>query len=309
MSEKTLYTNKMSQKAQNDKCKGGSVYNIDTWRGCKNACVDCYPKRLAMKKKFECPVKVTEFRGKRQDDENIWYRIGNSGDPATGWKHSEELAKKQGYKRVFCVTKLQSLKGYTGYFDKLQVSVDPFNEKHFYKTLTNVETLLKEYPAIKIILRIRSASTSNLKLTILQNEAVVFANLHNLPVMETRMRFLKKIRFEQFNLVAEDYEWRGGYFRPKHGKKFIVGAKRYYDCDLYGAKCANCSNCTLPWKTEQFEKKGEFIAPFKKGYEVVGMLKGKEYTFKTFKTLKGAKNFIANHCDETLFIETYKEAA
>ena len=45
----------------------------------------------------------------------------------------------------------------------------------------------------------------------------------------------------------------------------------------------------------------------KKYFEVVAVCKGKEYTFKTFKTLKGAKNFIKNHCDKTLIIDTKED--
>ena len=113
------------------------------------------------------------------------------------------------------------------------------------------------------MLRVRSVSTTNLKILMLQQEAVTFSNLNNLPILETRMRFNNKTSFEKYDLVPEDYEWRGSYYRATHGLKHIVGAKKYYDCDLYGAKCENCSNCTLPWTKEQFEKKGEFIAPRK----------------------------------------------
>jgi len=299
MGEKTKYSYKMNQNAQNDKCKGSCIFNIDTCRGCTNKCDSCYPERNAMRKLFDIPVKVTQYYGKRQDQKGAWYRIGNSGDPATFWKHAEELVKKQQYKRFFCVTKLQTLKGYSGFFDKLQVSVDPLNKKHFKKTLANVLTILKKYPHVKIMLRIRSISTTDKKLIALMESAVEFANTHNLPVMETRMRFNSNARYDKYSLIRENYKWRNGYIRPHDGLRFITGANKYYDCDLNGGKCKNCSNCTLPWTNKQFNKKGEFIA---NEFEVVGIHKGKEYTFKTFKTKKGANNFIKNHCDETLFI-------
>lgn len=246
---------------QNTKCKGSEIYNIDTFRGCPHKCESCYANRnssIAIKN-FNIPVKVEKFVGKLQED--AWYRIGNSGDPSMNWKYSEELVKKWGFKRNFCVTKLQTLKGFTGYFDKLQVSVDPLNSKHFFKTLENVATILKEYPLVKIMLRVRTVSTIDPDLLQLMDTVVKFANMNNLPIMETRMRFNNKGCFEKYSLCKEDYTWRQGYLRPHHGLKFLVGAKKYYDCDLYGKKCINCSNCTLPWTNEQFKKKGEFIAP------------------------------------------------
>ena len=260
---KKTYGSTMSRNSQNTKCKGSSIFNIDTFRGCPHKCESCYAKRncAIVIENFNTPIKVEKFVGKLQD--NVWYRIGNSGDPAMNWKYSEKLVKEWKFKQFFSVTKLQSLKGFTGFFDKLQVSVDPLNEKHFRKTLDHVEYILKNYPKVKIMLRVRSVSTTNLKILMLQQEAITFSNLNNLPILETRMRFNNKTAFEKYSLVKEDYEWRGSYYRAKHGLKHIIGAKRYYDCDLYGAKCANCSNCTLPWTTEQFEKKGEFIAPKK----------------------------------------------
>jgi len=261
---KETYGDYMSQNKQNTKCKGSAIYNIDTIRGCSHNCESCYAKKNSAKtiKNFSKPIKVEKFTGKRQDD--IWYRIGNSGDPATDWGYSEKLVKEQGFKKFFCVTKLQTLKGFTGYFDKLQVSIDTLNEKHLRKTLSNIEKVIKDYPRVKIMLRIRSISTLDLHLMLLQKEAVDFANLYNLPVLETRVRFNRKDSIEKYKLDEEDYEMRADKMtRPVHGKKFVVGAKKYYDCDLYGAKCENCSNCTLPWSTEQFERKGEFIAPSK----------------------------------------------
>jgi len=259
--KKISYTETVKCNQQNDKSKGSLIFNTDTSRGCNNNCFDCYPDYGSMKIDFKKVVLVKEYEGKPKDD--AWYRFGNSGDPANNWKHSEKIVEKKGFKNFFCVTKLQNIKGFTGFFNKLQVSVDPLNPHHFGRTLDNVEKILKQFPKVKIILRVRSVSTTDFNLLYLMDVAVKFANTHNLPIMETRMRFKRKIAFEKFKLVKEDYDWRGNYFRPKHGMRFIVGAKKYYDCDLYGAKCENCSNCTLPWTTEQFKKKGEFIAPSK----------------------------------------------
>jgi len=260
---KPPYKNEERINSQNNKMKGGNVMGSDTIKGCLNRCDSCLAKKNSCRVvHFETPVKITNFKGKAKDD--YWYRFGTAGDPGTDWKHSEKMVKEINPKKCFAVTKLLTLKGFTGFFENIQVSVDPLNEKHFYRTLSNVEKILKKFPKVKIILRLRSVSSTDLRLNMLQNEAVVFANLNNLPVMETRMRFNRKDSIEKYSLVKEDYFMSDGkQTKPVWGKRFIVGAKRYYDCDLYGAKCENCSNCTLPWTKEQFEKKGEFIAPSK----------------------------------------------
>lgn len=256
----TKYVDHMSLSEKNAKCLGSVLNTIDSIRGCTNACESCYAKRNAARRKiFEIPVLVKTLEGKPKDD--VWYRVGNSGDPSFNWKHSEKLIKEKGIKNVFCVTKLQSLKGFTGYFNKLQVSVDPLNKEHFVKTLENVETILHEHPLVKIMLRIRSVSTTDQDILVLMDLAVKFANTHNLPVLETRMRFNKKFdSIIDYSLVKEDYSWTGSTCKPVFGKRFLVGAKKYYDCNLYGRDCANCANCTLPWTNEQFKKKGEFIS-------------------------------------------------
>jgi len=209
---------------------------------------------------FEVPIKLIAFKGKVHKD--AWYRFGNSGDPCMDWAHSEELVEKYKFINFFCVTKLQTLKGFTGFFNKLQVSVDPFNAIHFKHTLKNVETILKKYPQVKIVLRIRSVSTTNKEILSLLDTAVKFANKHNLPVMETRMRFNKKEAVEKYALIEKNYERRKDMStRPKYGQIFLENVEKYYDCDLYGKKCLNCSNCTLLWTDTQYKKKGEFIAP------------------------------------------------
>ena len=258
---KETYNGVVNRNKQNAKALDSEIYNIDTFRGCPNKCESCYAKRNSAicVSKFEIPVKVEKYIGKRQDE--AWYRIGNSGDPAMSWAYSEKIIKANGFKQFFCVTKLQSIKGFSGYFDKLQVSVDPLNKVHFVNTLANVETLIKEFPNVKIMLRIRSLSTTNQDILYLMDTAVKFANLHNLPVMETRMRFNRKDAAVKYHLVQEDYAWRGSTLKPNVGQRFLVGANKYYDCDLHGGKCANCSNCTATWSDKQFNKKGEFIAP------------------------------------------------
>jgi len=261
---KKVFGSTMSRNKQNTKCKGSAIFNIDTFRGCPNKCESCYAKRncAITIQNFDKAIKVEKFVGKRQKD--IWYRVGNSGDPATNWKYSEKLLKLWGFQQFFSVTKLQTIKGFSGFFNKLQVSVDPLNKKHFLKTLANIEILLKKFPEVKMVLRVRTVSTIDLDILMLQDTAIKFANMHNLPILETRMRFNNNTAFDKYNLVKSDYEWRGSYYRPLHGLKFLLGVKKYYDCDLFGMKCINCANCTNTWSKEQFDKEGKFIAPSKR---------------------------------------------
>lgn len=254
------YKNEMKINSQNEKMKGGNVKSADTIKGCTNGCESCWAKKgSARTVDFSKIVKITNYIGKVQDD--TWYRFGNVGDPGTDWKHTEKYIKKLNPKNFFVVTKLLTLKGFTGYIKNIQVSVDPLIERHFNITLGNVAKILRDFPDVKIVLRVRSCSTLNLKILSLQDTVVKFANMHGLPIMETRMRFTHQDAFSKYHLNKEDYTWEGGYHRPHHGKRFIVGAKKYYDCDLYGMKCATCPNCISPWSDKQFHKNGDFIAP------------------------------------------------
>lgn len=241
---------------QNKKVKDTDIISIDSTRGCKNNCYECFAKRVCAlgKKNFDIPVNVEKLIGKKHD--NLTYRLGNAGDPATDWSNAEKLIKKYNLKNVFATTKLQKIKGFTGLIKKLQVSIDPLNKKHFYKSLDNVEKILKKYPDIKIVLRIRSCSSNDPKINILQQEAVTFANLYNLPVLETRLRFLRNKAFTDLNLNKEDYERRDGYHRPKNGLRFLVGASHHYVCDLMGEKCKGCQNCITLFK-KTFKRKSK----------------------------------------------------
>ena len=255
---KRHYSNYMFVNNQNQKSAGTEIQNIDTIRGCPLACESCYAKKLSAItiQDFETPIPIEEFTGKVHPDR--LYRIGNYGDPCLDWAHSEELVKQYGIFNNFIVTKLVTLKGYTGFFKQLQVSVDTINKTHFELTLQNVWKLKRDFPDVGIVLRIRSIMSRNQELMARQQHAVKFANDLGLPVLETRLRFSKKDSYEKYQLVKEAYEWRGSAVRPKHGLVFVPKAQRYYDCDIYGNKCRDCNNCELPFK--QIKKKGKFIA-------------------------------------------------
>lgn len=254
------YSDTVSINYQNLKSAGSEICNIDTIRGCPYSCWFCYSRKISALsiEHFEVPIRVQKFRGKPHDDRI--YRIGNAGDPCYDWKHSEELIRRYNISNFFCVTKLLNIKNFTGYFDKLQVTLDPTNKIHLHITLHMVDKILKEFPHVKIVLRILTLSTLDIQCWKLMDTAVKFANMRGLPVLETRLRFFRREYLERFSVIEKDYYFKNGGFYPKPGLSFIKSkVDKYYDCDLFGEKCKNCPNCEITWDSVQFNKKGNFL--------------------------------------------------
>jgi hypothetical protein len=260
MSMRDNYSPVMNVNTQNSKGDGSNIMNIDTIRGCPFSCTGCYAKKNSARtiKHFEVPVLVDGFSGRVHNDK--LYRIGNYGDPCIDWTHSELLVKKYNILNNFIVTKLIKLDGFTGFFDRLQVSVDTINKAHFKITMQNIWKLKRDFPHVKIVMRIRSLISHDQELMTRQREAVVFANQYDIPVLDTRVRFSKKDDLQKYNLVEEAYEWRQSYLRPKHGKIFLEKVSKYYDCDLFGNHCKNCKNCEITWNDTQYKRDGDFVA-------------------------------------------------
>ena len=243
------YTDKISLNYQSGKVVGTKIQSIDFCRGCDNDCESCFAlsNSRKTKKDFSIVVLANDIIGKTNP--NFVYRLGNRGDPAHNWKHNETKAKELGITNNFCVTKLQSIKGFSGYFTRLQVSVDPFNPKHFAITLKNITHILNKYPKVQIVLRVRSSNSKNESLNTLQEEAVAFANTHNLPILETRVRFRRqKDSVEKYQLNTENYHNYKGYLRPKNFNRFLQGVKKHSICDESGKYCKGCKNCLNLWK-------------------------------------------------------------
>lgn len=241
------YVAKMNLNLQNKKLDESNIYNIDTIRGCPNKCESCYAKKNSARnvEHFEIPIKVEEFSGKVHP-ERI-YRIGCVGDPAWDWEHSEKLIKEYGIPQFFVVTKLQKIKGYTGFFKKMQVSLDPFNKVHMQRSMENILILLEQFPDIRVVTRIRSVKTQDETLAATQQQAVDFSNRFKLPVLETRMRFNDKKVIEKYKLDEKFYTWSGSLLIPALGKRILKGVKILYDCDLMKEGCAGCRNCEVPF--------------------------------------------------------------
>ena len=241
---KGCYRNTMNINNQNSKAKDTEICNIDTVRGCENACESCFAKRntAITIKHFEIPVPIAQYSGKMHPDR--YYRFGNFGDSASNWTHSEQLLAKYGFEKFFCITKLQKIDGYTGKFNKLQVSVDPLNAEHFKITLDNLKILLKKFKDTQIVLRIRSVKTSNKQIQKRQQQAVDFANKNQLRVLETRVRFVKKDdSIEKYQLDHTAYAYRKSYLRPAKGQSFLNGVAQHYICDVKEKKCNGCKLC------------------------------------------------------------------
>jgi len=228
---------------QNRKAASTDIINVDTIRGCSNNCESCFAKRncAITIKHFEIPVPILKYTGKIRP--KSYYRVGNFGDPATDWTHSEKLMVKYKFQNFFGVTKLQSLVGFTGVFDKLQVSIDTINKEHFKITIKNVKILRKKFPDIKIALRVRSLDTLDKVILKRQQKAVDFANHFMLPILETKMRFVRKSALTIYKLNPETYSWRNSYLRSNVGQSLLKGVDRHYVCDIKEKKCKGCKLC------------------------------------------------------------------
>ena len=225
---------KMNIGATNENLKTvGEVRALDSSRGCKNFCVECYAASLARMSglDFPNPKKVTltgDFLKLDPSEQKSIWRIGTSGEPnwnpntnKMDWAWTNEQIRNtnlhvpEAQGQLFLITKLQSLENYEpGIFRNLEVSVDPFNPEHFFKTMKNVETLKEMDPGVNIALRVRSVSTQSDEINALQKIAVDFANKHDLPILETRMRFKSSGGLERA-LPAPDYYYQQPQFMEK----------------------------------------------------------------------------------------------
>ena len=239
--------------SQNSKGEKSLIIQSDTIRGCKNACKSCFAEKLATKSNicFDTPVKVLKLKGKIKS--NIMYRFGTAGDPATCWNHSENLIKakwlNEDSKNMCIITKLQSIEGFTGYFNNLQVSVDPLNKAHFFKTLRNVKILTSKFNNLNIVLRIRSTNSNSYEVQKLQKIAIKFANLNDFKVLETLMRFTSKQQLTEASANTTTYKWERNYYRFQQLSN-LEGVKRHFICDSKHLGCAACNLCKNIWKTK-----------------------------------------------------------
>ena len=239
------------------KGKSYQLIGADTCRGCSNACANCYAVKVVRKVLGHHVPVLNRFRGKL--GKNSMLRVGTLGDPATSWpwtisqvRQLVERSTPLGFdpKWVYAITKLMNLDGYSGdpssYMTKLQVSVDPLYPAHMMVTLNNVLHILKHWPNVAMILRIRSVHSTNPELNDLIRLAVDFANAFGLPILETKMRFEGKVALRIIEAEPGMYEHVGNQYKAKGSPLKKFGPKDHWICNEKGLEtgaCAVCRNC------------------------------------------------------------------
>jgi len=296
----------------------GELTAFDTSRGCVNFCPECYAFGSGTKstRLFVEPTKII-LKGDFYDNPNMIRRFGESGEPsihpdkfakvreaynaagkdftpaeldtilepAYDWSYTNQqfrntnLNAPEAHSKVFVITKLNSIKNFDPtVIRNLEVSIDPLIPHHFFRSLKNIEKLKEMDPTLNISMRIRSISTYSDEVNALQKIAVDFANQHDLPVLETRLRFRHIGRAEKY-MVQPDYLKSGPQF--KHGSYSVEGPKvreevkevsplsqmgikkaNHYICDEVNwggaGACGKCQNCRR--FTGRIEKEAEELS-------------------------------------------------
>lgn len=236
----TPYTGTLSLSNSNKKIKGTNIAGIDTFRGCNHGCLDCYANKMSKiaRKDFGNAVPVLNFTGKIKPAKT--YRIGTVGDPDHDWSHTSFVIgemKRLGLLNYFCITKLQSIEGIdSDHIKNLQVSVDPLNKKHFFKTLRNILKIRGRIPGI--LIRLRTVRTENRDINRLQHTAVSFAKKYGIEILETKMRFSKKKYLEA--LQCYDYHRPKGNYETEGS--VLAGLEMLCDPEGKGS-CIGCGIC------------------------------------------------------------------
>lgn len=228
----------------NKKIKGTDIVGIDTYRGCNHACIDCYANRMSKiaRKDFVNPVPVTNFTGKIRKDKV--YRIGTVGDPDHDWDHTSSIVKEMirlGLQKCFFISKLQSVDGIDfSVVKNIQVSLDPLNKKHFFKTLRNIKKVLGK--KCNLMIRLRTVQTRNADINRLQRIGVSFARKYKIPLLETKVkfsksRFLDDLELYGYERIKGTYQISGSILK----KQKIPGV---LSCDEFNkGSCIGCNIC------------------------------------------------------------------
>ena len=239
------YSRTLSLANVNKKIKGTSIVGIDTFRGCKHGCLDCYANKMSKisRKDFANAIPVTEFKGKI--DPAKTYRFGTVGDPDHDWSHTSFIIgtmKGLGLRNYFLITKLQSTEGIDpDHIKNLQVSLDPLNKKHFFKTLRNLKEIIGTIDNIQI--RLRTVSTSSRDINRLQDIGVEFARKYGIEILETKMRFSKKKYLDILQLHG--YERAKNAYRIEGSILKSLGVKAKHCDNNNTGSCADCNICPL----------------------------------------------------------------
>ena len=239
----TLYSNEISLTHVNKKVKGSEIVGLDTFRGCPHKCLDCYANRMSKiaRKDFSSPVPIIKFSGKIHPEKI--YRFGTVGDPDVDWSYTSDIVeemKRLGLGRYFFITKLQSIKGINPeHIKNVQVSVDPLNKKHFFKTLRNI-TKIKDTVS-GVVIRLRTIQTTNRDINRLIKTGIAFAEKNDIPILETKVKFSSKsylttLELYGYERIHSKYNVRGSILRKIRPKSL--------SCDPFAkGTCVGCKIC------------------------------------------------------------------
>jgi len=233
----------------------------DTWRACDNSCIGCYANKMAIMSNVMSTIPVRcSLRGYLKTGEIL--RLGEVGDPAgpsmdmkvSGWEWTikevqryiaESQAKGQivGFENVFYNTKLQRIDGFDPtVIRNMEVSLDPMDPRQMEISMKNIVAIKKMDPTVNIAVRIRSINSLDPILSRAQADAVKFANMLKIPVLETRMRFTSKLVMAALNLDVTKYRREHHQFRGLPALKEL--ADNWHLCDKSGqGKCETCLGC------------------------------------------------------------------
>ena len=244
LADGTPYNGSLSLVNVNKKIKGTDIVGIDTYRGCNHACIDCYANRMSKisRKAFTSPVPVINFTGKIRKDKI--YRIGTVGDPDHDWDHTSSIVKEMkrlGLQKCFFISKLQSIDGIDFEVVKnIQVSLDPLNKRHFFKTLRNIKKILDK--DCNLMIRLRAVQTKNQDINRLQRVGINFARKYKIPLLETKVKFSKSKYLDALELygyerINSTYQVKGSILK----KQKIPGV---LSCDEFNrGSCIGCNIC------------------------------------------------------------------
>lgn len=225
----------------------------DAVAGCDHYCYECYALKGAPQatKSHQHPI-LTKVNGYLRTGEVL--RVGEKGDPCRCWSHTVaqvraviERSRQRGQditaENVYYTTKLINLNGFDPEVVRhIQVTLDPLYPDHMVRTMQNILRLKSAHPDVVIVARVRSFHSTNPDLKASLQTAVDFANKYKIPILETRLRFIRKASFDLLQLDEAKYKRVGNQFKMK-SPALKEESENYYLCDMKDMSCPSCKNC------------------------------------------------------------------
>ena len=244
----------------NQKVEGSGIVATDTIRGCDHFCFECYALKSTWIPSIshQHPI-LQKLSGTIKTGEIL--RIGEVGDPSKNWAWTHEQVKgvlERSVKRgaevdasnnVFYITKLLNLNGFNPETARnLQVTLDPLMPAHMWRSMENIIRLKSAYPEVNINVRIRSVASTHPDLIDATQAAVDFANQFKLPIIETRMRFVRSVSLDLLHLDKSKYKRVGNQFKLT-GNELKQKGDQTIVCDEKGKGCPGCLGCAKTTRT------------------------------------------------------------